>query len=110
MYLNKIKALDFAHCQGIMHRDVKLKNLIIESDTNNVRLIDWGLAEFFYPNFEYSLRVGTKPYKAPELLLGYNKYDYSLDLWSLGCIFASAVNNICYFFICNLSFNLILNK
>lgn len=85
------KALDYAHCKGIMHRDIKLKNLIIESETNNVRLIDWGLAEFYFNKYEYSIRVGTKPYKAPELLLGNNKYDYSLDIWSLGCIFASAV-------------------
>ena len=88
---NNYKALDHAHCQGIMHRDIKLKNLIIESDTKNVRLIDWGLGEFYYPKFDYSVKVGTRPYKSPELLLNNTKYDYSLDIWSVGCIFASGV-------------------
>lgn len=83
--------MEYAHCQGIMHRDIKLKNIIIESETNNVRLIDWGLGEFYYPNYEYSVRVGTKPFKSPELLLGYNKYDYAIDIWSVGCILGQAV-------------------
>jgi len=68
-----------------------MKNMIIESDTNNVRLIDWGLSEFFFPKFEYSVSVGTRPYKAPELLLKNTMYDYSIDIWSVGCIFAAAV-------------------
>ena len=75
-----------------MHRDIKIKNLIIESNTKNVRIIDWGLGEFYYPKFDYSVKVGTRPYKAPELLLMNTRYDYSLDIWSVGCIFASAVN------------------
>ena len=80
-----------------MHRDVKLKNLILEAENNNVRLIDWGLAEFYYPEYDYSIRVGTRPYKAPELLHNYHQYDYSLDIWSLGCIFAAAVIKILFF-------------
>ena len=52
-----------------------------------LRLIDWGLAEFYHPDTEYHIRVGSRYYKAPELLVGYKKYDYSLDMWSVGCIF-----------------------
>jgi casein kinase II subunit alpha len=54
-------------------------------------LIDWGLAEFYHPGTEYHIRVGSRYYKPPELLVGYKKYDYSLDMWSVGCMFASMV-------------------
>lgn len=57
-----------------------------------LRLIDWGLAEFYHPDTEYHIRVGSRCYKGPELLVGYMKYDYSLDLWSVGCILASMVS------------------
>ena len=56
-----------------------------------LRLIDWGLAEFYHPDTEYHIRVGSRYYKAPELLVGYKKYDYSLDMWSVGCMLASMV-------------------
>ena len=38
---------------------------------------------------EYSTRVAARFYKAPELLLGNGFYDYSIDIWALGCIFAA---------------------
>jgi casein kinase II subunit alpha len=56
-----------------------------------LRLIDWGLAEFYHPGTDYHIRVGSRYYKAPELLVGYKQYDYSLDMWSVGCMLASMV-------------------
>jgi casein kinase II subunit alpha len=44
---------------GIMHRDVKPHNIIIDPQTKEIRLIDWGLAEFYFPNQEYNVRVLT---------------------------------------------------
>lgn len=102
------KALDFTHSHGVMHRDVKPGNVMVDyqhrkvwhtwvlTETANfmrfqLRLIDWGLAEFYHPGTDYHIRVGSRYYKAPELLVGYKQYDYSLDMWSVGCMFASMV-------------------
>jgi casein kinase II subunit alpha len=63
-----------------------------------LRLIDWGLAEFYHPGTEYHIRVGSRYYKAPELLVGYKLYDYSLDLWSVGCMLASMIFRKEHFF------------
>jgi len=83
-----LRALDYAHSHGIMHRDVKMGNILVDPTTKMLRLIDWGLAEYYHPGQEYSLRVATRHYKGPELLVNVKDYDYSLDMWSLGCTFA----------------------
>lgn len=56
-----------------------------------MRLIDWGLAEFYHQGTEYNVRVASRYFKGPELLVDFQEYDYSLDMWSLGAMFASMI-------------------
>ncbi|KAJ3348319.1 Casein kinase II subunit alpha [Entophlyctis luteolus] len=79
-----LKALDFCHSRGIIHRDVKPHNVMIDHEKRQLRLIDWGLAEFYHPGTEYNVRVASRYFKGPELLVDFQEYDYSLDMWSLG--------------------------
>ena len=76
---------------GIMHRDVKPHNVLIDHTNRRLRLTDWGLAEFYHPLNEYNVRVASRYFKAPELLVDMKMYDYSLDMWSLGCMFAGVI-------------------
>ena len=86
-----LKALDFSHSQGIMHRDVKPHNIMVDHEKRQLRLIDWGLAEFYHAGKEYNVRVASRYFKGPELLVDLQDYDYALDLWSLGCVFAGMI-------------------
>lgn len=88
-YLYEIlRTLDFAHRHGIFHRDIKPHNIMIHHERRLLRVIDWGLAEFYVHGEPLNCGVATRHYKGPELLLGYRHYDFSLDVWSLGCVMA----------------------
>ena len=86
---------------------MKPHNVMIDHENRRLRLIDWGLAEFYHPGQEYNVRVASRSvetfitdlnhrlvcryFKGPELLVDYQMYDYSLDMWSLGCMLASMI-------------------
>ena len=89
-YLKQILiGLDYTHSKGIMHRDMKPQNLCIDHEHRKLRIIDWGLAEFYHPGKLYNVRVASRYYKGPELLVNIQDYDYSLDMWGVGCIMSA---------------------
>ncbi|XP_030489872.2 probable serine/threonine-protein kinase At1g54610 [Cannabis sativa] len=81
--------LNHCHGRGVLHRDIKGSNLLI--DNNGIlKIADFGLASFFDPHQNQPLtsRVVTLWYRPPELLLGATYYGTAVDLWSTGCILA----------------------
>mmetsp|Transcript_9376 Transcript_9376/g.13070 ORF Transcript_9376/g.13070 Transcript_9376/m.13070 type:complete len:346 (-) Transcript_9376:519-1556(-) len=93
-----LRALEYSHSHGIMHRDVKPHNVMIDHKQRKLRLIDWGLAEYYHPKMLYNVRVASRYFKGPELLVNMRDYDYSLDIWSLGCMLAAMIFKIEPFF------------
>ncbi|KAJ0428306.1 putative protein-serine/threonine kinase CMGC-CDK-CRK7-CDK9 family [Helianthus annuus] len=87
-YMNQLlNGLDHCHSHGVLHRDIKGSNLLI--DNNGIlKIADFGLANFFKQSQTVSLtsRVVTLWYRPPELLLGATHYGVGVDLWSAGCI------------------------
>ena len=99
LYIYKLlQCLSFCHSKNIMHRDIKSGNIVVNTVTKKLNVIDWGLSEYYIPNFKYNTRAGTRFYKAPELLLEYRKYDYAIDIWSAGCVLAGLLFQKDFFF------------
>lgn len=91
-------ALDQTHSRGVFHRDIKPSNIMVDISNMNIKIIDWGLAEFYLPGKEYNVRVASRPFKPVEILSNCKKYGYSFDIWSAGCIFAGLIFRKDYMF------------
>ncbi|EEF28496.1 Cell division protein kinase 7, putative [Ricinus communis] len=84
-----LSGLQHCHERGILHRDIKASNLLIDKN-GMLKIADFGLANVFIPKPKRPLtsRVVTLWYRAPELLLGSTDYGVGIDLWSAGCLLA----------------------
>ncbi|KAK4490218.1 hypothetical protein RD792_000877 [Penstemon davidsonii] len=84
-----LSGLQHCHERGILHRDIKGSNLLIDRN-GMLKIADFGLGAFFNPQKKRPLtsRVVTLWYRAPELLLASTDYGVGIDLWSAGCLMA----------------------
>ncbi|CAG9467123.1 unnamed protein product [Pedinophyceae sp. YPF-701] len=91
-----ICAIEFIHRQGIIYRDIKPENLLIDND-GRLKLCDFGFARRVRKGDVLTDYVATRWYRAPELLLGppfrqHNgqmwrpTYDAAVDMWAIGCL------------------------
>ena len=81
-----LSALEFMHNRGIMHRDIKPENLILKDENEyDIKLADFGLAEYQDKKDLLFKRCGTPGYVAPEILDD-KPYDTKVDIFSAGAI------------------------
>jgi len=80
-----LEGLYQCHREGIMHRDVKPSNLLINAK-GVLKLADFGLTTSFIESNYLSSNVVSLYYRSPELLMGSHCYGPEIDMWSVGCI------------------------
>jgi serine/threonine protein kinase len=93
-----LSTLNETHRLNVFHRDIKWQNLLVSFKNRSLTVIDWGLAEWIMPNRTLSSFVGTKGYKAPELLLGVKQYGPEIDIWATGVVMANLMFGCARFF------------
>ena len=76
-------ALSYCHANGVVHRDVKLDNIVVDSDLH-VTLIDFGLSKVCSKNKQLKSAAGSPLFMAPEAMA--RKYSNKCDVWSLGVV------------------------
>ncbi|CAE8595346.1 unnamed protein product [Polarella glacialis] len=85
LLLQLLHAVECLHAAFVIHRDIKLSNLLL-TNKGVMKLADFGLSrEFLNEQKPCTTNVVTLWYRAPELLLGADAYTTAVDMWSVGC-------------------------
>ncbi|KAI9207804.1 Pkinase-domain-containing protein [Polychytrium aggregatum] len=96
-----LEGLRHLHSHGIVHRDLKTANLLLNR-RGQVKLTDFGLARQLFPQddprYDYTNRVITQWYRPPEILMGATHYGPEIDIWSAGCIMMELITRRVLFF------------
>ncbi|TAQ85598.1 hypothetical protein B7494_g6077 [Chlorociboria aeruginascens] len=78
-------ALDYCHRNSIVHRDLKIENILI-SKTGDIKIIDFGLSNLFSPRNHLKTFCGSLYFAAPELLQAKEYTGPEVDVWSFGIV------------------------
>lgn len=78
-------ALDYCHRNSIVHRDLKIENILI-SKTGDIKIIDFGLSNLFSPRNLLKTFCGSLYFAAPELLQAKQYTGPEVDVWSFGIV------------------------
>ena len=84
-FVQILSAVKYCHSQGVVHRDLKAENLLLDSE-GSIKLADFGFSNYFEEESLLSTFCGSPPYAAPELFEGKQYVGSKVDIWSLGVV------------------------
>ncbi|KAF8366248.1 hypothetical protein PRIPAC_84077 [Pristionchus pacificus] len=83
--------LDFLAANRIAHRDIKPINILVNKETGELQIGDFGSAKVISSRERSSAYQVTRYYRPPEMLLGSNHYSHMIDVWSAGCVLGEMI-------------------
>ncbi|XP_047362572.1 MAP/microtubule affinity-regulating kinase 3-like isoform X2 [Vespa velutina] len=82
-----VGALKHMHSRGIVHRDLKMENIMLQDTRKDqIKIVDFGLSNIYDSEDPLKTHCGSPEYAAPELFVVGKKYGPEVDLWSLGVV------------------------
>ncbi|CAO3687583.1 unnamed protein product [Rhizopus stolonifer] len=89
-----ISALDYMHRNSIVHRDLKIENILLDKEHKNIKVVDFGLSNLYCPERRLQTYCGSLYFAAPELLRGEPYRGPEIDVWSLGVVIYVMVTGV----------------
>ena len=83
--------LKSVHSKGIVHRDLKLDNVMVSPDFSKATIVDWGFGTRVTPKM--SPGIGSRMYRSPEMLFNFTGFGTAADIWALGVIILDLLTN-----------------
>ena len=86
LFRQVVSAISYCHQRNVAHRDIKLENILLNDQKNQVKLIDFGFSTCIPNDKKVKLFCGTPSYMAPEIV---SKVEYAgppADVWALGVL------------------------
>ena len=80
------KAVAYMHSKNLFHRDIKPENCVVNKDTLELKLVDFGSTRLTSSRGPYTEYVATRWYRAPECILTAGSYGPAVDVWAIGCV------------------------
>ncbi|KAG0762293.1 hypothetical protein G6F57_007265 [Rhizopus arrhizus] len=81
-----ISALDYMHRNSIVHRDLKIENILLDREARNIKVVDFGLSNLYCPERRLKTFCGSLYFAAPEVIVGQPYRGPEIDVWSLGVV------------------------
>ena len=82
-----LDGVEYLHENGVCHRDLKPENLLLEKNSQNLKIIDFGLSNLYKsPTDTLQTACGSPCYAAPEMIAGKEYIGLQVDIWSCGVI------------------------
>lgn len=86
IFYQVIEAVKACHSMGIIHRDIKLDNILLTSDYTDIKLCDFGVSRFAKAGEKVNEQCGTPAYLAPEIIADLGYEPFYVDIWSMGVL------------------------
>ncbi|XP_039314874.1 MAP/microtubule affinity-regulating kinase 3 isoform X2 [Solenopsis invicta] len=82
-----VAALKHMHSKGVVHRDLKMENIVLQDERKEqIKIVDFGLSNIYASGDPLRTQCGSPEYAAPELFVVGKRYGPEVDLWSLGVV------------------------
>jgi len=86
LFRQLVDAVRYCHSQNVIHRDLKLSNILLNGDKTAVKLIDFGLSNYMMTGTLHNTFCGTPAFAPPEILMSQKYIGPEIDVWSLGVV------------------------